>query len=217
MLEKSMATWGSIDHPDTTTLYYVGGGGQSSQKIFRSGIDESLHNVGRRTIEAYCHALTIPVWTHLARPHSSCYVHKRKLAEYVNELPESGVMYGLQGIGSSGEPILFGCGHYVYSRDVVEKLVKHGHQWDHRIMEDNAVSKLAISLGIPFGKVRTCSLDRQPDGQWLCISYHSQHPSFLFTDFSELDKTDQFFFRVKCDSDRTGDLRLMDLLFKHLT
>lgn len=217
MLEKAMTTWDSIAQADTTTLYYVGGGGQSCLRIFRSSIDEALYNVGRRTIEAYGHALTIPGWTHLARPHSSCYVHKRKLAEYVNTLPDTGVMYGLEGKTQTGEPFLAGCGHYIYSRDVIESLVQHGHQWDHRIMEDNAVSKLAISLGIPFGQVRTCSLDRQQGGQWLCISYHSAHPSFLFTDFADLDKIDQFFFRVKFDSDRSMDLKIMDLLFKHLT
>lgn len=217
MLEKSMATWDSIGHPNTTTLYYVGNEGTPGPNVFVSGLDEGLKNIGRRTIEAYGHALTIPGWTHLARPHSSCYVHKRKMVEYINELPDTGVMYGLQGRTQTGEPFLAGCGHYIYSRDVIENLVQHGHQWDHRIMEDNAVSKLAISLGIPFGQIRTCSLDRQPDGQWLCISYHSSSPSFLFTDFADLDKIDQFFFRVKFDSDRSMDLQLMDLLFKHLT
>lgn len=217
MLEKAMTTWDSIDHPNTTTLYYVGNEGTPGPKVFRSVNDESLMNIGRRTIEAFGHAMTIPGWTHLARPHSSCYVHKRKMAEYVNALPDTGVMYGLEGKTQTGEPFLAGCGHYIYSRDVIEKLVQHGHQWDHHMMEDNAVSKLAISLGVPFGQIRTCSLDRQPDGQWLCISYHSAHPSFLFTDFAELDKIDQFFFRVKFDSDRSMDLKTMDLLFKHLT
>lgn len=217
MLEKAMATWDSINHPNTTTLYCVGAGGPVGPKVFCSCYDEGLMNIGRRTIEAFGHALTIPGWTHLARTHSSCYVHKRKMDEYVNTLPDTGVMYGLEGKGSHGEPILFGCGHYIYSRDVIEKLVAHGHQWDHRIMEDNAVSKLSISLGIPWGGIRTCSLDKQPDGQWLCLSYHSAHPSFLFTDFADLDKIDQFFFRVKFDSDRSMDLQLMDLLFKHMT
>lgn len=216
MLEKAMSTWDSIDHPNTTTLYYVGAGGPVGPKVFCSCYDEGLQNIGRRTIEAFEHALTITEWTHLARPHSSCYVHKHRLVEYVNALPDTGVMYGLQTNTPSGAPFLVGCGHYIYSRDVIEKMVQHKHQWDNSIMEDNAVSKLALSIGVQFGRVRTCSIDKQQDGSWLCLVYHGQHPSFTFTDFNDLNKTDQFFFRVKHDPDRSVDLTLMDMLFKHL-
>lgn len=217
MLEKAMATWDSIHQPNTTTLYYVGNEGPSGPKIFRSIHDEHLHNIGRRTIEAYGHSLTIPGWTHLARPHSSCYVHKRKMAEYVDALPDTDVMYGLQANTVHGESFLAGCGHYIFSRDVITKLVEHKDKWDHTIMEDNAVSKLSQSIGIPWGKIRTCSLDRQLDGQWICMSYGSAHPGFTFTDFKDLDKTDHFYFRVKQDLQRHIDLELMDLLFKNLT
>lgn len=218
MLEKAMATWDSIDHPNTTTLYYVGNCGTPGPKVFCSAYDEGLMNIGRRTIEAFGHALTIPGWTHLARPHSSCYVHKWKLVEYVNDLPGASVMYGLPAKSNAnpGTTYLTGCGHYIFSRDVISRLVEHKHAWDHSIMEDEAVSKLARSIGIPFGNLRTCSIDRI-DGSWACISYHSAFSSFKFEDFGSMDKADQFFFRVKQDLQRHIDLELMDLLFKHLT
>lgn len=216
MLEKAIETWDSVKHPDTTTLYYIGHRPEpSTNQIFVSAFDESLYNIGRRTIEAYEHALTIPGWTHLARVHSSCYVHKRKLADYVNALLDTDVMYGLQADTIHGESFLAGCGHYLFSRDVIAKLVDHKHAWDHSIMEDNAVSKLSKSIGIPWGKLRTCSIDPYPGGGWQCIAYHGL-PGISFTDFSDLNKLDQFFYRVKYDSDRSVDLKLMDLLFKHL-
>lgn len=215
MLEKAMATWDSVDHPNTTTLYYVGNEGAPGPKVFRSCYDEGLMNIGRRTIEAFGHAMTIPGWTHLARPHSSCYVHKRKLVEYVDTLPDTDVMYGLQADTVHGESFLAGCGHYIYSRDVIAKLVEHKDRWNHSVMEDNAASFLSKSIGIPWGKIRTCSIDPYPGGGWQCIAYHGL-PGISFTDFSDLNKLDQFLFRVKHDPDRNVDLRLMDLLFKHL-
>lgn len=219
MLDKAMQTWDSIEQPNTQTVFYVGMRAPPTHpKLFCSPrYDEGLGTIGKRTIEAFQHSLSIPGWTHLARPHSSCYVHKRRLVEYVNGLPDTNVMYGLEAKTPTGQPFLAGCGHYIYSRDVIVQLVTHQEQWDHSLMEDNAVSKLAISLGIPFGKIRTCSIDRQPDGQWACISYHSERPSFSFTDFGDLDKTDHFFFRIKQDCKRHVDLELMDALFKNLT
>lgn len=215
MMEKQMSTWDSIEHSNTTTLYYVGNEGTPGPKVFVSGLDEGLRNIGRRTIEAYEHALTIPGWTHLARPHSSCYVHKRKLAEYVDALPDVDVMYGLQADTIHGESFLAGCGHYLFSRDVIARLVEHKDKWDHSIMEDNAVSKLSKSIGIPWGKIKTCSIDPYPGGGWQCIAYHGL-PGISFTDFNDLNKLDQCFYRVKYDPDRSVDLKLMDELFKHL-
>lgn len=239
LLDKAMQTWDSVEQPNTQTVFYIGMRAPPTHpKLFCSPrYDESLGTIGKRTTEAFQHSLSIPGWTHLARPHSSCYVHKRKLVEYVDTLPDTQVMCGLEAKTPTGQPFLAGCGHYIYSRDVIMQLVTHQEQWDHSLMEDNAVSKLAISLGIPFGKLRTCSIDRKqiigiPDGSvspevkaeaerlggaWLCMSYHSEHQPFVFTDFRELDKTDHFFFRIKQDCQRHVDLELMDLLFKNLT
>lgn len=219
LMNKQRATWDSIPHPQTDTLYYVGGFPEKrvDDRILYSTIDEHLHNIGRRTVEAFEYALTLPGWQYLARPHSSTYVRKRQLVEFVDTLPETGAMMGAA-TPHEGVNYLWGGGHMTYSRDVIEALVAAKENWNHKIMEDVAVSRLAQSLGISFGVGRSASIDWQPNcASVSCTAYNGETGGFGFTDWNDLNRLkDQFFFRVKFDPDRAVDLKTMDLLFKHL-
>lgn len=216
LMKKSRETWDSVEHEQTTTLYYVGRSAEERQpRTFYSVFDEELHNIGRRTIEAYEHVLTLPDWTHLARPHSSTYVHKRRLVDYIETLPETGVFAGLATGGDRS--FMWGGGHYVLSRDVIAALVENKEKWNHAVMEDVAVSDLTRELGIPWSSGRSATITPNGNG-WDLTCYNGAFDGFSFTDFEEINKApDQFFFRCKHDPDRTIDLKIMDLLFKHLT
>lgn len=214
-MDKQRETWDSISHPQTSTIYYVGRSTESPRpSTLYSAHDEHLHNMGWRTLEAYEFALNNCTFDYIARPHSSCYVHKRKLVEWIDTIPESNVFAGLE-TDFYGMPYLWGGGHYVISRDVIEKMIANKRIWDHTLMEDVAASKLATQLGIPFFKGKSCSINPANRG-WDCVAYNGEQPGFSFTNFDEVNKLDQHFFRVKHDPDRNVDLQTMDLLFKHL-
>ena len=219
MLEKQQQTWDSIPHEQTRTIYYVGNAYPSrfESPILHSSTDEHLHNIGLRTVEALTFALRQPDWDFLARPHSSTYVHKRRLVEFV-EKAEEGVLYGLECPGPNDRTYLWGGGHYVMSHEVVEKLMADKHRWDHDAMEDVAMSTLAWALGIPYGRGKSASIDWKPDMQSAsCISWNGDTGGFDFSDFKELNRLeDQFFFRCKHDPDRSVDLKTFDLLFNNL-
>jgi len=220
LMAKQRETWDSIRHDQTSTIYYVGDSypARFDPPVLHSPTDEHLHNIGHRTVEALEFALTIPDWHFLARPHSSTYVHKRHLVEFV-ETAQPELLYGLVvPAGPHEGPWLWGGGHFVMSRAVVQKLVANKTQWDHGIMEDVAMSRLAASLGIPFGNGKSVSVDWKTDLKSAsCISWNGDTGGFDFSDFKDLNRLeDQFFFRVKHDPDRSVDLRTMDLLFQNL-
>ena len=102
------------------------------------------------------------------------------------------------------------------SRDVVAALVLEGHKWRHDLMEDVAMSELAQECGFELGHGTACSIERNLT-DWFVIAYNGKQPGFTFTDFADLNRLDdQFFFRVKCDSDRSRDAKIMHLLKTHL-
>lgn len=220
MMLKQQATWDSVKNENTRTVFYVGAEEHAyfDGEMLHSHNDESLESIGRRTVEALEWSLTQP-WDFIARPHSSTYMHKRRLCEFVETLPDAPVIYGLETPGPLETPYLWGGGHYVLHRAAVEALVANKDQWNHRHMEDVSMSKLAQDIGIPFGKGRSVGIDWKPDMQSAsCITYNGAKGGFDFTDFRALDALDdQFFYRCKHDPDRSMDLRTMDLLHQNLT
>lgn len=216
----SQETWNSIPHPRTRTRFYFGNPVQpNTPDTSYFPYDDNLANLGRITLGAYEQALQEPDWDFIARVNASCYVHKRLLADYVDTKPDHGVLCGLIADSGLGFPYLWGGGQYIISRDVVEKLVAGKDKWNHRMMEDGAVSKLALDLEIPVdGKGRACSINAVEDG-YLCIAYRDgEQGGFRFKTYEEFaEQNDQFFIRVKHDPNRAEDLVRMRSLFQTLT
>jgi len=98
MVRTSMSTWDSIDEQGMETVYYFGehknSEPQSFQKSVYLPIDESLNNMGRKTLMALEWALKNKNWDYIARPHSCIYVNKKELREYIDSLPEHDVYSG---------------------------------------------------------------------------------------------------------------------------
>jgi hypothetical protein len=215
-MDVSLATWDAEPHPQVQTLYYCAHG---SNALFRdnvrySAMEDSLENISPRTFEALKWALDIQGWDYLARPNSSCYVHKGNLAKHCDTLPKTGVLRGAWTGGNDG--FLWGGGQYIISRDVVERMVAAGG-WKNGLMDDEALTDCAKGAGVSMDQGCVfATIDDQFEGKWLCMTYGLGEP-FTFTDFADLKKADgHFFFRVKQDHSRRLDEKLMRELKRNL-
>jgi hypothetical protein len=216
LMDVSLATWDAEPHPQVQTLYYCAHG---SNALFRdnvrySAMEDSLENISPRTFEALKWALDIQGWDYLARPNSSCYVHKGNLAKHCDTLPKTGVLRGAWTGGNDG--FLWGGGQYIISRDVVERMVAAGG-WKNGLMDDEALTDCAKGAGVSMDQGCVfATIDDQFEGKWLCMTYGLGEP-FTFTDFADLKKADgHFFFRVKQDHSRRLDEKLMRELKRNL-
>ncbi len=199
MLTTSQGTWDSVEHPQTRTLYYVG----------------ELKNVGRRTLEAFEYSLLQP-WDYMARCHSSTYVHKKNLVDYCETQPTADVFQGLK--VDCAVPFIWGGGHFLMSRDVIERFVQNKDKWDMNLMEDNAMSGVATALGIPLSPGRSATIHLQEmkiDGAKVCLCYNCSD-AFGFEDWADIKKAHpSFYFRVKQDLMRHLDLEIFRKLHEH--
>jgi hypothetical protein len=94
-------------------------------------------------------------------------------------------------------------------------MVDNRDKWRHEFMEDVAMSVLARDLGFQFGLGNACSVNKR-ENDWLIICYGGDE-SYEIKDFSELRKyKNQYFYRVKNDSDRGIDEMVMNELYKQL-
>lgn len=219
MLSVSKETWDAENHPRTQTLYYCGkSSGQAPicDVFFSPTLSEELGDVSSRTMEAFEHALKLD-WDLMARVHSSCYVHKGNLVDYCETQPTKGVMQGLMTGGD--KPFLWGGGHYLFSRDVIEKFVDNSDKWDFGLMEDMSMTGAAKALDVPItpGNSATIVLrDWTIDGDKLCLCYNLSE-TFEFIDWTDVKKANpNYFFRVKQDLKRHLDLEIMRQLKLHL-
>jgi len=215
MMNCSMDTWDAEHHPQTTTLYYCGKSNEpSTDKVFYSPrFDEELERVTSRTLEAFEKSLEYE-WDYLARPHSSTYLHKRNLVKFCDTLPKENIVCGIMTTGD--KPFIWGGCHFLFSRDVIEKMVERKDRWNHNVMDDNSITEMVALLEIPVTHGRSATINMQDDGSYLCLTYgHGEN--FVFTDFEDMNKADgHFFFRCKQDLRRHEDLRIFRELKKHL-
>jgi hypothetical protein len=213
LMDAQIETWDSEENERTRTLFYCGiSNQQSCDSVFYSPRwTESLEDISGRTMEAFEKSLLLPVeWEYLARPNSSCYVHKRNLVRFCDSLPKKDALYGILTEGHPGQRFLWGGCQYIMSRDVVEKLVAGREKWNMNVMEDQAITFLAEQLDIPIeSKGRCASINMMNDGSYLCLTYNHGE-NFYFWDFEEVNKAaGHFFFRCKQDGRRHEDVRIM--------
>lgn len=218
MTQTSMATWDSEPVDGVRTVFYTGKSkAPDTDRVISFGINESYATMGYKDLFAYEWALKQPDWDYMIRINSSCYVHKRRLLDFIQALPEERLMMGLKVEYTPGVFFLWGGGHFIISRDVVQAMVDNKGRWNHAIMEDVAMSLLAVELGFQLnGNGRACSINKR-DGGWTCITYGGTE-SFEFSEWSDINRQeDQFLFRVKCDGDRSVDLLVMRKLKENLS
>ena len=217
MIETSMQTWDSINVDGVQTVFYCGNPvKENTEKIIYFPLQETLHTMGQKTLLAFQWALDNKTFDYVARVNSSCYVNKKALIKYIQSLPDKNVFAGL-GVAASTtrDKWIWGGGQFVISKDIIQLIVDNREKWDHSIMDDVAISFLMNALNVPYTPGKACSIDKLPNS-WRCMGYGSE--TFEFTDFADIKKaSDQFFFRVKQDHDRTQDEYIMRQLFTHLS
>ncbi len=216
LMDCQIETWDSETPARMRTMYYIGKSDEyfSAEDVFYSPeLDESLESVSPRTIESFEMALELD-WDFMARPHSSTYVHKANLVKFCETLPKTDVLCGIETGGDKS--FIWGGGHFLFSRDVIERMVENKDKWNRNIMDDQSISEMAKMLEIPVTPGRTATVNLQPDGSYMTLVYNHGE-NFTHTDFENIsEKLDgHFFVRCKHDPDRTQDLRIMRELHKH--
>lgn len=213
MITNALNTWDSLEVEGCETIYYCGSGRESTDKIIRLPIKDSLESMGEKTLQAFEWALKNKTFDYIARVHSSCYVDKKRLIEYVQTLPDKDVFAGAEVTGDTTK-WMWGGGHFVISKDVIQKIVDNRSKWDHSVMEDKAMSYVVDSLGIPFTQGKSCSINKTDTG-WLLLACGNGINVELF-DWVDVKKETNHFYRVKQDGDRNMDGVIMNELFKVL-
>lgn len=211
MANTQSLTWDIVEVPGVETIWYFGGPAKinTSNRIYFDTI-EKYSTMGQKMLSAFEWALVNKEFDYIARVNSSTYVDKKKLIEHIQTLPTENLFSGL--VVQADPKWIWGCS-FILSKDVIQKVVDNKHDFNHSVMEDNALSELATKLQIPLTNGMACSIDKIENG-WRCLCYGTE--SFEFTDFADVVKSNQHFYRCKYDSDRTMDAVIMHEIFKAL-
>ena len=221
LYHKQRETWDSIEVPNVQTVFYFGGDKASTHKVLYTGHEEDYKTMGLKCLSAFQYALINLNFDYIFRANSSQYIDKKRLVNYVQDLQTNNLALGLCTDSGKGYDYMWGGGGYIFSKDVIEKIVDQKNKWDHSLMEDVAISKLCIDIGIPLtSKGVSCSVDWNENGYEFICYREGKGGGCTVHDLSEMkthpELINQFCVRVKCDRNRDIDLILMDDLFKNL-
>ena len=213
LYHKQRETWDAIEVEGVQTLFYFGGDKASTYKCLYTGHKEDYSTMGYKCLSAFSYALINCKFDYVFRANSSQYIDKKRLVDYCQNIPTENLALGLCTEGGKG--FMWGGGGYIFSHDVIEKIVDNRSKWDHSVMEDVGVSKLCVDIGIPLtSKGVACSVDKNMNGyEFICYN-NSKGGGCTVQDLAEMkthpELVDQFCIRVKCDRNRAMDLILMD-------
>lgn len=189
----------------------------NTEKAIYFDIEEGFERMGHKLLNALRWCLENKDFDILVRINSSTYINKQELNKYVQGLPATGLFEGLEVKGTEqyGFSWCWGGLPFLISKDVVHNLVVNSDYYDHQLIEDVAISKLANRLGVKFKSGTGCSIDKVGN-EWRMLQYgHGQ--SFTFSAWEDVKKAEgQFAFRVKQDDDRTKDKFIMQRLYENL-
>ncbi len=210
LMEVSMSTWDSISVEGVDAFYYSGKSTKASnERVLYTNVEDHLFSMGYKDLEAFEYVLKNKQFDYIARVNSSCYVDKKRLFEHVQTLPDTNVFAGCE---VTAEPKwMAGMGQFLMSKDVFENIVFNQADWDHKQIEDVAMSQLVDRLGIPYTEGKACSINKTEAG-YLCLLYGGGE-SFESVDLKEFNPLSHFFFRIKTEGDRPHDFVLMEMLF----
>src|ERR1035437_2093505 len=220
MIKTSLATWDSIDVEGVDSIFYCSQkdnpNWKNSDKVMYFDTGNTLNDMMEKNAEMYQWALLNKEFDYVARINASCYCDKKKLIEYVQGLPNENVFVGVEvtNVAKGNEKWSWGGTNFIFSKDVIQKLIDNRHNFRRDIMEDMATSFIINKLGIEYIKgIPSCSIDKN-GSEWICISYIGK--SISFTDFADLKDLGHAFYRCKQDADRTQDKFVMEELYKVL-
>lgn len=213
MIETSMATWDSISVEGTDTVFYCGQSDKrNTDKIIYLPVEESLFTMGQKLLMAFEWALKNKEFEFLARPHSCVYVDKKNLINHIQELPEKNLFEGPVTVSQNNIDFIWGGTGWLFSKDVVQKIVDNKQLWNDTFMEDESLGLIATALKIPLTNGYTGAIDNMGD-HWRCITY-GEGESITFTDFKDLIPLKHHFYRIKVDGKRHEEEAISQTMFK---
>lgn len=179
-------------------------------------VPEGYEFMGHKLLKALDWCLENREFDYITRVNSSTFVHKQNLYDYVQSLPDDNVFEGAIVTGENGEHnYLWGGLGWIFSKDVVRRVVENCSMWNHDLMEDVAMGDITRKLSIPFRSGNACSIDK--DGvNWRCLQYGFGE-SFTFNAWDAIKQAEgHYFFRCKQDYDRSVDAFVMERLKEFL-
>lgn len=215
LAETSRATWDSVEVEGVETIFYFGRSAkQSTDKILYTDIEDDFFAMGRKTLAAFEYALKNRQFDYVFRANASLYVDKKGLLRYVQNQPVTNLALGVIAPGShEGEQFQFMWGpSYLLSKDVVQKVVDNAALWNHRMMDDMAISHLLHAIKVPLDNRGSMASIALRNGGYEFVFYGSgMGGGVTLKSLAELREhlPDQFAFRVKDDANRENDVLLM--------
>lgn len=212
MIGTAKETWDSPAVEGVSTVFHLGEPAQPlCDRVVAFNVRDSMRTLGHRNLASFRFLLDHDKeWSYLARINASCYCSKRRLRDFCQDLPDTGaVVGGVVEAGTQHGRWMWGGLQYIFSRDVVQAITDNSDKWNHREMEDVAMSYMVFGLGYDVtGKLGSASIDKV-GGKWRFMSY-SADDSFDFDDVGEIKaRSNCHFIRVKQDRDREIDKWLM--------
>lgn len=220
LAETSQATWDSVEVDGVETIFYFGRSDKpSTDKILYTTAGDDFFDMGRKTLCAFEYALANREFDYVFRGNASIYIDKPGLLRYVQDKPETNLALGVLAPGNNDTLFLWGPS-YLLSRDVVQKVVQNKDQWNHATMDDVSISSLLNSLNVPLdNRASMASIALTGDGYEFVYYENGASGGCSMKDLRQIHEMlpNQFCFRVKCDSDRETDIRLMKELHRVFT
>jgi hypothetical protein len=220
LYRASTETWDNKEIEGVETVFYFARYcalpiDPSDPKVLRVDCGDDFFDMGRKTVGAFEWALHYRAFDYIFRANASLFINKPGLLKYVRDKPKTDLALGVVADCGQfeGERFSYLWGpSYLLSRDVVEKIVANQAFWDHRLMDDNAISRLLTQLGIPLdNRGSMASLAKNERGYEFVYYENGVSGGVTMQSLSQLREwlPNQFAFRCKCDSDREIDIRLM--------
>jgi hypothetical protein len=216
LAQTSRETWDANEVEGVEAIFYFAHSDKPSTfKALYTSSDDDFYSMGKKTLCAFEYALANRQFDYIFRANASLFVSKPGLLKYVQDKPETNLALG----------VVADCGHFegerysflwgpsfLLSRDVVERIVANQAFWDHRLMDDNAISRLLTQLAVPLDNRGSMASVALKNGGYEFMYYENGAAGGVtMQSLSQLREwlPNQFAFRVKDDANRENDIRLM--------
>ena len=152
LIESLRKTWGAIQHPQITKLYYYGirnepifGAVQQDEDVLVCNVGESIANINYKNQYAFAHVLQYYEFDYIVRPCCGSYIQQEELYKLLMKKPRENYYGGFVGYLRD---MKFASGALtVLSRDLVQKLVDNPASFHCDPHDDVAIGKYLTGLG----------------------------------------------------------------------
>ena len=194
-------TWlTGVPKDQVDVLFYYGGGQSIRGDRLYFPFEESLENIGRKTLGAFEYVDTVYDYDFVFRTNTSSYLDCENYLKFLEQFdPEDHLYSAVKCVPPPGDPrpvFASGCG-YTLSKRTLQFVLADRWSWDHSVIDDLALAKLMLKHMIPV----------------------TEAPRFDFGDFSDhkvfrvADAAKHFHLRCKYHSDRSIDIARMHKAF----